>query len=102
MAAVFGGTNAMMTLTNSLKLKESDDFASRICRNQQIILKKESFFDKVEDPTKGSYFIDYLVNEILKEFNIKKTQVRKNILPLGKQQKKLKLKIGLIKMTLKA
>ena len=39
----------------------------RDIRNQQIILKKESFFDKVEDPTKGSYFIDYLVAEILKE-----------------------------------
>ena len=48
MAAVFGGTNAMMTLTNSLKLKESDDFASRICRNQQIILKKKASLTKLK------------------------------------------------------
>ncbi|MEC9303626.1 MAG: methylmalonyl-CoA mutase [Bacteroidota bacterium] len=70
MSAIFGGANAIMSYPKELKLKEGDDFKARICRNQQIILKKESFFDKVEDPTKGSYFIDYLVAEILKEFNI--------------------------------
>tara|TARA_B100000927_G_scaffold278474_1_gene261167 strand:- start:13 stop:3027 length:3015 start_codon:yes stop_codon:yes gene_type:complete len=92
MAAVFGGTNAMMTLTNTLKLKESDDFASRICRNQQIILKKESFFDKVEDPSKGSYFIDYLVNEILKEFNIKKNPNQKKHTSTWKTAEEIEIK----------
>ena len=73
MSAIFGGSNAIMSYPKELKLKESNEFKSRICRNQQIILKKESFFDKVEDPTKGSYFIDYLVDDILKEFSIKKS-----------------------------
>ena len=35
-----------------------------------IILRKESYLDKVIDPTEGSYYIDYLVSELLKDLDI--------------------------------
>ena len=39
----------------------------------QTILRQESYLDKVSDPTKGAYYIDYLVNELLKDYNLENT-----------------------------
>ena len=44
---------------------------SRISRNQQNILRKESYLDRTIDATNGSYFINHLITEILEEYNIK-------------------------------
>ena len=49
---------------------KNTDFSDRISRNQQTILRKESYLDKVIDPTEGSYYIDYLVSELLKDLDI--------------------------------
>ena len=70
MSAIFGGANAIMINTNHQKSKESLDVFERIARNQQIILKKESYLNKVIDPTKGVYYINYLINNLLKEFQL--------------------------------
>ena len=67
MSAIFGGANAVLLHSYS---KENTNFSDRISRNQQLILRKESYLDKVVDPTKGSYYIDYLVSELVKEFKI--------------------------------
>ena len=40
-------------------------FSERIARNQQLILKGESFFDKVADPASGSYYIENLTAELI-------------------------------------
>ena len=56
MSAIFGGANAIMLETHSTIEKDSE-FLSRISRNQQTILRKESYLDKVEDPSKGSYYV---------------------------------------------
>ena len=42
----------------------SNDFGNRIARNQLLILKHESYFDKLENPAKGAYFIEQLVNDL--------------------------------------
>ena len=67
MSAIFGGANAILlhSFTN-----KNTDFSDRIARNQQTILRKESYLDKVIDPTEGSYYIDYLVSELLKDLDI--------------------------------
>ena len=44
--------------------KKDDDFSRRISRNVQIILKEESYFDKVVDPAAGSYYIENLTDSI--------------------------------------
>jgi methylmalonyl-CoA mutase len=40
------------------------DFADRIARNQQLILKEEAHFDKVADPAAGSYYIENLTESL--------------------------------------
>ena len=40
--------------------KKPSDFSERIARNQQLILKEESHFDKIVDPAAGSYYIENL------------------------------------------
>ena len=64
MSAVIGGCDSLSIRTFDETLKESDDFSSRISRNISIILKEESYFDKVIDPSAGSYLIEKLTFEI--------------------------------------
>lgn len=47
-------------------MKIPTDFANRISRNQQLILKEEAHFDKVADPAAGSYYIENLTDSIAK------------------------------------
>ena len=77
MSAIFGGANAIMVNSYNQSFEIPTIFSERIARNQQTILKKESYFDKVIDPTKGSYYVDYLVNELLADFNIKPSEKTK-------------------------
>ena len=78
MSAIFGGANAIMVNSHN-NSNETSEFAERIGRNQQTILKKESYLDKVINPSKGSYYINYLINQLLEEFkiDIKKKNRRK-------------------------
>ena len=43
------------------------DFAERIARNQQLLLKEEAHFDKLVDVAGGSYTIEHLTDAIAKE-----------------------------------
>jgi methylmalonyl-CoA mutase len=70
MSAIFGGANAIMLNSYNSTFENTTNFSERISRNQQIILRKESYLDKVEDPTKGSYYIDYLIQQLLRDFEI--------------------------------
>jgi len=67
MSAIFGGANAVLLHSYS---KINSNFSERVSRNQQLILRKESYLGKVIDPTNGSYYIDYLVSELIKDFKI--------------------------------
>ncbi|MDR2979171.1 MAG: methylmalonyl-CoA mutase subunit beta [Bacteroidales bacterium] len=64
MSAAIGGTDAMTLKPFDTAYKEDDDFSRRITRNVQIILKEESFFDKVVDPAAGSYYIESMTDAI--------------------------------------
>ena len=71
MSSIFGGANGILVHSFS---EDTSDFSDRIARNQQTILRKEGFLDKVTDPTKGSYYIDYLISELLSAFNVSNTK----------------------------
>ena len=77
MSAIFGGADAIMINSYNHSFEMATEFSERIARNQQTILRKESYLDKVSDPTKGAYYIDYLVNELLKEYSLKNTKEEK-------------------------
>ena len=67
MSAIIGGCDALSIRAYDETFQESDDFSRRIARNISIILKEESYFDKVIDPSAGSYFIENLTFKIAQE-----------------------------------
>ncbi|MGC9150432.1 MAG: methylmalonyl-CoA mutase small subunit [Microbacter sp.] len=64
MSAVIGGVNSLTVLPFDISYKQPDNFSERIARNQQLLLKEESHFDKVTDPGAGSYYIENLTQSI--------------------------------------
>ena len=60
MSAVLGGADSITVEPCDIVFRKPDDFSERIARNQQLILKEESYFDKVADPGGGSYYIEML------------------------------------------
>jgi methylmalonyl-CoA mutase len=70
MSAIFGGANAIMVNSYNHSFEIPTEFSERIARNQQTILRKESYLDKVSDPTKGAYYIDYLIHQLLKDYEL--------------------------------
>ncbi len=67
MSASLGGVDSLTVLPYDSVYKKSDDFSERIARNQQLLLKEESNFDKVVDPASGSYYIETLTNQIAQQ-----------------------------------
>ncbi len=67
MSASLAGVDSLTVLPYDKVYQASDDFSERIARNQQLLLKEESHFDKVVDPSAGSYYIEYLTDAIAKE-----------------------------------
>ena len=67
MSAAIGGCDALTIKAFDENLNDSNDFSQRIARNISIILKKESYFDKVIDPSSGSYFLENLTLKIAEE-----------------------------------
>ena len=65
MSALIGGIDSMMVLPFDNAFSNGDGFSERIARNQQLVLKEESHFDKVVDPAAGSYYIENLTNELI-------------------------------------
>ncbi|OFY76337.1 MAG: hypothetical protein A2V46_12435 [Bacteroidetes bacterium RBG_19FT_COMBO_42_7] len=60
MSAVLGGTDSLTVNPFDTGYTVPDEFPERIARNQQLILKEEAWFDKVADPSAGSYYIENL------------------------------------------
>lgn len=67
MSATLGGVDSLTVQPFDVTYQEADDFSERIARNQQLLLKEESHFDKVIDPAAGSYYVEYLTNSIAQE-----------------------------------
>jgi methylmalonyl-CoA mutase len=60
MSAVLGGTDSLTVNPFDTAGDIPAEFQERIARNQQLILKEEACFDKVADPSAGSYYIENL------------------------------------------
>lgn len=67
MSAAIGGCDSMTVYPFDATFKKSDDISERIARNTQLILKSESYLDKVTDPAAGSYYIENLTHLIIEE-----------------------------------
>lgn len=65
MSAILGGVNSLSVLPYNSVYETETAFSERIARNQQLILKGESYLDKIADPAAGSYYIETLTHELI-------------------------------------
>lgn len=64
MSAAIAGVDSLTIAPFDETYQTPDDFSERIARNQQLLLKEECHFDKVTDPSAGSYYIEVLTNSL--------------------------------------
>jgi len=64
MSATLGGTDSLTIRPFDAVYEQPTEFAERIARNQQSVLKEEAHFDKIADPAAGSYYIETLTASI--------------------------------------
>lgn len=67
MAAAFGGTQSLHTNALDEAIALPTDFSARIARNTQIFLQEETMITKTVDPWAGSYYVEYLTDEIARK-----------------------------------
>ncbi len=67
MSASLGSVDSITVLPFNAIFEEPTAFSDRIARNQQLLLKEESHFDKIVDPAAGSYYIEELTASIAAE-----------------------------------
>jgi len=67
MSATIAGVNSLTVRPFDETYQNSDDFSERIARNQQLLLKEECHFDKITDPSSGSYYIENLTKSIAEQ-----------------------------------
>ena len=64
MSAILGGANAVSNLAYDAIYHKDNEFGDRISRNQLLILKEESYFDKVNNAPDGAYYIESLTDQL--------------------------------------
>ncbi|MFZ4561948.1 MAG: methylmalonyl-CoA mutase family protein [Bacteroidales bacterium] len=64
MSAALGNADTIAILPFDVAFKDPDEISLRIARNQQFVLKEESYLDKIIDPAGGSYYIENLTHSI--------------------------------------
>lgn len=67
LAAALGGTQSLHTNALDEAIALPTDFSARIARNTQIYLQEETKITKTVDPWAGSYYVEYLTDEIAKK-----------------------------------
>lgn len=64
MSAVLGGADAIYNLRYDAIYHKNNEFGERIARNQLLVLKEEGYFDKVNNPADGAYYIESLTKQL--------------------------------------
>ncbi|WP_400078105.1 methylmalonyl-CoA mutase subunit beta [Winogradskyella sp. R77965] len=64
MSAILGGANVIYNLPYDALYHQANEFGDRIARNQLLILKHESYFNKVNNPADGAYYIENLMEQL--------------------------------------
>lgn len=67
MSAVLGSVDSLTVLPFNEAYETPTDFSERIAVNQQLLLKEEAHFDKVTDPSAGSYYIETLTSSLAEQ-----------------------------------
>ena len=64
MSAILGGADTICNLPYDAIYHKNNEFGDRISRNQLLILKHESYFDMVNNPSDGTYYIETLTKQL--------------------------------------
>jgi methylmalonyl-CoA mutase len=64
MSAIIGGADTIANLPYDALYHKDNEFGDRIARNQLLVLKNESYFDKVNNPADGTYYIESITNQL--------------------------------------
>ncbi|MCW2120767.1 methylmalonyl-CoA mutase subunit beta [Flavobacterium sp. 7A] len=64
MSAILGSADSIANLSYDSIYHKDNEFGDRIARNQLLILKEESFLDKVNNPADGSYYIESVTQQL--------------------------------------
>jgi methylmalonyl-CoA mutase len=64
MSASIGGANSILVLPFDVEFTGTNNFSARMARNQQLILKDESYLNVVADMSAGSYYIESLTDSL--------------------------------------
>ena len=64
MGAALGHTQSLHTNALDEAIALPTDFSARIARNTQIYIQEETYITKEIDPWAGSYYVEWLTNEI--------------------------------------
>jgi methylmalonyl-CoA mutase len=67
LAAALGGTQSLHTNSFDEAVGLPTDLSARVARNTQIVIQEESQVCHVVDPLGGSYYVEALTGEIIKE-----------------------------------
>lgn len=95
MSAILGGADGICNLAYDALYHYDNDFGDRLSGNQLLMMKNESYLDKVSNPADGSYYIESLVKQMGEQaLDIFKTMEKGggflNQLKSGKIQQKIK------------
>ena len=64
MSAILGESDAVANLPYDALYHKENEFGDRIARNQLLVLKHESYFDKVNNPADGAYYIESITQQM--------------------------------------
>ncbi len=78
MSAAFGGTQSLHTNALDEAIALPTDFSAAIARNTQIHIQKNTNICKAIDPWAGSFYVEFLTNELIKKARILMQEVTEN------------------------
>lgn len=64
MSAILGESDSVANLPYDALYHKENEFGDRIARNQLLVLKHESYFDKVNNPADGAYYIENITQQM--------------------------------------
>ena len=67
MSAALAGVDSITVTPFDAAYETPNDFSERLARNQQLLLKEESHFNRIVDPAGGSYYIENLTVAIAQQ-----------------------------------
>lgn len=65
LSAVLGGCDSLLIKRHDLLNEEASGFSQRIAANISNLLREESYIDKIDNPVTGSYYIEWLADQLV-------------------------------------